>query len=118
MASRIKKGDTVVVVRGKERGKTGEVIKVLKDEDRLVVKDINIVKKHVKGVSNVRESGIYEMEAPIHISNVMLVCPKCGKPTRVGFRMEEEGKTFRKYRYCKKCNESLDLVTSKERAKV
>ncbi|MFN3813178.1 MAG: 50S ribosomal protein L24 [Aquificaceae bacterium] len=115
MASRIKKGDSVVVVRGKERGKTGEVIEVMKDE--LVVKDTNIVKKHVKGVPNVREGGIYEMEAPIHISNVMLVCPKCEKPTRVGFRIEGDGNTFKKYRYCKKCNESLDLVTSKERAK-
>ena len=115
MASKIKKGDTVVVLRGKERGKTGEVIKVLRDKNRVVVKDVNLVKKHVKEIPNVREGGIYEIEAPIHISNVMLVCPKCGKPTRVGFRIVQEGEVFRKYRYCKKCNENIDLV--KERVK-
>ena len=113
MASKIKKGDTVVVLRGKEKGKTGEVIKVLREKNRVVVKGVNFVKKHVKEIPNVREGGIYEVEAPIHISNVMLVCPKCGKPTRVGFRIVQEGDVFRKYRYCKKCNENIDLVTEK-----
>ncbi|WP_448584310.1 50S ribosomal protein L24 [Thermocrinis sp.] len=113
MASKIRKGDTVVVLRGKEKGKMGEVIKVLKDKNRVVVKGVNLVKKHVKGIPNVREGGIYEFEAPIHISNVMLLCPKCNKPTRVGFRIVWENDTFRKYRYCKKCNENIDLVTEK-----
>jgi large subunit ribosomal protein L24 len=115
MAVRIKKGDTVVVMRGKEKGKTGEVIRVLREEYRVVVKDVNLVKKHVKDIPNVREGGIYEFEAPIHISNVMLVCPKCGKPTRVGFRVVQEGDTLRKYRFCKKCGENIDLV--RERVK-
>jgi large subunit ribosomal protein L24 len=115
MAVRIKKGDTVVVMRGKEKGKTGEVIRVLREEYRVVVKDVNLVKKHVKEIPNVREGGIYEFEAPIHISNVMLVCPKCGKPTRVGFRVVQEGDTLRKYRFCKKCGENIDLV--RERVK-
>lgn len=117
MALKIKKGDTVVVLRGKERGKTGEVIRVLREENRVIVKDVNIVKKHVKGIPNVREGGIYEMEAPIHISNVMLLCPKCNKPTRVGFRIQREGDELKKYRYCKKCNENIDLVRTKERVK-
>jgi large subunit ribosomal protein L24 len=115
MAAKIKKGDTVVVMRGKERGKTGEVIRVLREKNRVVVKDVNLVKKHVKEIPNVREGGIYEFEAPIHISNVMLVCPKCGKPTRVGFRVVHEGDTLRKYRFCKKCGENIDLV--RERVK-
>lgn len=118
MASRIRKGDTVVVLRGRERGKTGEVIKVLKEENKVIVKDVNIVKKHVKGIPNVREGGIYEIEAPLHISNVMLLCPKCNRPTRVGFRVQWEGGSLKKYRYCKKCNENIDLVRTKERVKV
>jgi large subunit ribosomal protein L24 len=115
MAVRIKKGDTVVVMRGREKGKTGEVIRVLREKNRVVVKDVNLVKKHVKEIPNVREGGIYEFEAPIHISNVMLVCPKCGKPTRVGFRVVQEGDALRKYRFCKKCGENIDLV--RERVK-
>ncbi len=115
MAVKIKKGDTVVVMRGREKGKTGEVIRVLREKNRVVVKDVNLVKKHVKEIPNVREGGIYEFEAPIHISNVMLVCPKCGKPTRVGFRVVQEGDTLRKYRFCKKCGENIDLV--RERVK-
>jgi large subunit ribosomal protein L24 len=115
MAAKIKKGDTVVVMRGKEKGKTGEVIRVLREKNRVVVKDVNLVKKHVKEIPNVREGGIYEFEAPIHISNVMLVCPKCGKPTRVGFRVVQERDTLRKYRFCKKCGENIDLV--RERVK-
>lgn len=116
MASKIKKGDTVVVLRGKDRGKVGEVLKVIREEGRVIVKNVNIVKKHVKGIPGVREGGIYEMEAPIHISNVMLICPKCGKPTRVGFRIVQEGNVFRKYRYCKKCNENIDVIREKVRA--
>ena len=115
MAAKIKKGDTVVVMRGKEKGKTGEVIRVLREKNRVVVKDVNLVKKHVKEIPNVREGGIYEFEAHIHISNVMLVCPKCGKPTRVGFRVVQERDTLRKYRFCKKCGENIDLV--RERVK-
>ncbi len=117
MAYKIKKGDTVVVLRGKERGKTGEVIKVLREENRVIVKNVNLVKKHVKGIPNVREGGIYEIEAPIHISNVMLICPKCGKPTRVGIRTVVEGEVLRKYRYCKKCNENIDLIREKARVR-
>ncbi len=118
MAAKIKKGDTVIVVRGKEaiKGKRGEVIRVLREKNRVIVKDVNIVKKHLRPIEGVREGGIVEMEAPIHISNVMLVCPKCDKPTKVGFKIVEEKDVVRKYRYCKKCGENIDLV-SEERKK-
>lgn len=115
MAARIKKGDTVVVVRGKKanRGREGKVIRVLPEKNRVVVEGINLVKKHLKEIPNVREGGIIEIEAPIHVSNVMLLCPNCKKPTRVGFRIVEEKGVVRKYRYCKKCGENIDLVREK-----
>ncbi len=117
MAAKIKKGDTVMVVRGKKtnKGYTGKVLEVTKDRSRVVVEGLNIVKKHLKEIPNVREGGIYEVEAPLHVSNVMLVCPNCNEPTRVGFRIVEEKKVIRKYRYCKKCNENIDLVSEKEK---
>ncbi len=116
MAAKIKKGDTVVVVRGKKanKGKTGKVIRVLPEKDRVVVEGVNLVKKHLKEIPNVREGGIVEVEAPIHVSNVMLVCPNCKKPARVGFRIVEEKGVLRKYRYCKKCGENIDLVREKQ----
>ncbi|MCS7262688.1 MAG: 50S ribosomal protein L24 [Aquificaceae bacterium] len=117
MAQRIKKGDTVVVMRGREKGKVGQVLRVLREEGRVLIKEVNLVKKHVRAIPNVREGGIYEVEAPISLSNVMLLCPKCGKPTRVGIRTVVEGDTVRKYRYCKKCNENIDLVREKVRVK-
>jgi large subunit ribosomal protein L24 len=117
MAAKIKKGDTVIVVRGKSqnKGKSGKVIEISKDRSRVVIEGINIVKKHVKEIPDVREGGIYEVEAPIHISNVMLVCPNCKKHTRVGFKVVEDKKVIRKYRYCKKCGENIDLVSEKEK---
>jgi large subunit ribosomal protein L24 len=116
MAAKIRKGDTVMVVRGKKenKGKVGKVIKVIREKNRVVVEGVNIVKKHLKPIEGVREGGIVEMEAPIHLSNVMLVCPNCKKPTRVGFRIVKEEKVIRKYRYCKKCGENIDLVREKE----
>jgi large subunit ribosomal protein L24 len=116
MAAKIKKGDTVIVLRGKEanRGKTGKVKEVIREKNRVIVEGVNIVKKHLKEIPNVREGGIVEVEAPIHISNVMLLCPNCNKPTRVGFRIVKEKKVLRKYRYCKKCGENIDLVREKQ----
>lgn len=87
MALKIRKGDTVVVITGKYRNKQGEVKKVLVDDGKIVVEGVNIVKKHIKSRSNVRQTGIVEVEAPIQISNVMLV--EDGEPTRVGFRIED-----------------------------
>jgi len=126
MAAKIKKGDTVVVVRGKEKGKQGKVLRVYKKVKRrnkkgepvyvrhfVIVEGVRLIKKHVKPIEGVREGGIIETEGPIDISNVMLLCPNCNKPTRVGFRIVEEGNVRRKYRYCKKCNENIDLVSEK-----
>ncbi len=93
----IKKGDTVQVIAGKYRSKKGEVKLVILDKDRVVVEGVNIVKKHVKARSQVRQAGIVEVEAAIHVSNVMVVCPSCNEAVRIGHRFENEVKV----RYCK-----------------
>ncbi|MGC8718515.1 MAG: 50S ribosomal protein L24 [Thermodesulforhabdaceae bacterium] len=102
---RIKKNDVVMVIAGKEKGKTGKVIKVLKKKDRVIVEKLNMIKRHLRPGRYSQEGGILEREAPIHISNVMLVCPKCSKPTRVGYKFLDDG---RKVRYCKKCSEVIE----------
>lgn len=102
---RIKKNDTVTVTAGKDRGKSGKVLRVVSKKDALIVEKLNMVKRHMKPSQQSRQGGILEKEAPIHISNVMLVCSKCSDPTRVGYRILEDN---RKVRYCKKCNEILD----------
>lgn len=109
MANRIKKGDTVQVISGNERGLRGAVQRVLPREDRIVIAGVNVVKKHQRPVRAGRgevRAGIIEFEAPIHISNVMLVCPRCDEPTRVGFTRQEEDS--RKVRVCKACGEVID----------
>ena len=106
MARKIKKGDQVVVISGDDKGKMGKVIKVLPEKERVIVEGVNIVKRHRRFISADRPHGIVEMPAPIHISNLMLLCPNCGKKTRVGFRFEGE----KKVRFCKKCNETIDKV--------
>ncbi len=93
----IKKGDTVQVIAGKYRQKKGTVKNVLRDEDRVVVEGVNVVKRHVKARTQVRQTGIIEVEAPIHVSNVMIVCPRCGETVRVGHRFENNEKV----RFCK-----------------
>ena len=95
----IRSGDTVLVISGRNKGEQGKVRKNLIDRDRVVVEGINIVKKHIKR-GRARQAGIVEVEAPLHISNVMLVCPSCKQATRVGVRKEDGGKNAR---YCKKC---------------
>jgi large subunit ribosomal protein L24 len=89
--SRITKGDTVKVMRGDDKGKTGEVIRVFPKRGRITVKGINVVKRHRKARRAEEQSGIIEMEAPIHASNVMLVDPKSGDPTRIRMRLDEDG---------------------------
>lgn len=105
---RIKKGDTVEVIAGKDIGMRGQVLSVLPKLNRVVVEKVNIVKKHQKQRqtrSGVRKAGIIQFEAPIDLSNVMLVCKSCDKRTRVGFRINEEGK---KVRVCKKCGQDIE----------
>lgn len=100
---KIKKGDQVKIVAGKDRGKQGKVLSVLPAKERIVVEGINIVKKHSRPKKEGEKGQRVEKPAPLDISNVMLVCPKCGKETRVGYKMEKDNK----YRVCKKCNETL-----------
>jgi large subunit ribosomal protein L24 len=90
----IRKGDTVIVIAGKDRGKTGKVVKVIAEDSKLVVERIAIVKKHMKPRGN-NPGGITEVEKPIHVSNVMLLCPNVHKPTRVGRKQLEGGKRVR-----------------------
>lgn len=99
---RIRRDDTVYIRKGRERGKTGKVREVRSDEGRAIVAEVNIVKKHVKPGGQARQAGIIEIEAPLQLSNLQLVCSKCGKPTRVGFRILEDGT---RSRFCKKCGE-------------
>ncbi len=105
---RIKKGDTVKVIAGKDKGVEGQVLRVLPKDNRVVVERVNVVKKHQKPVqagNQQTQAGIIEFEAPLHMSNVMLVCTQCKQQTRVGFRINEEG---RKVRVCKHCKQDID----------
>ena len=99
---KIKKGDNVIVLSGNDKGKTGEVIEVIPKTQKIKVKGVNVRKKHVKAAPG-REGGIIPVEFPIHSSVVGLVCPKCGKTTRVGYVIED-GK---KFRICKKCEAKI-----------
>jgi large subunit ribosomal protein L24 len=101
---RIKKGDTVQVIQGKENGKRGKVLRVLAEDQRVVVERVNFIKRHVRPSQKTPQGGVIEREASIHISNVQLVCPGCGQPARVGVRTEGDDKV----RYCKKCNVQVD----------
>ena len=99
---KVKKGDHVRVIAGKDVGKEGEITAVFPDRDRVIVTSpqfINVVKKHQKARSAVMQAGIIDKEMPIHVSNVALVCKKCDKPTRVGFRFDGD----KKIRVCRKC---------------
>ncbi len=102
---RIHKDDKVMVVTGKDLGKIGKVVKILRKHDKVIVEKVNMAKRHVRPNPYRREpGGIVEKEMPIHVSNLMVVCTACAKPTRVGYRYTDEGK---KQRFCKKCNETL-----------
>ena len=102
---KIKKGDRVVVISGKDKGKKGEVLKVLPAENRAVVRGVAIVRKHQRQ-SPTQEGGIVSKEAPIHISNLALEDPKDGSPTRVGFKFLKDG---RKVRFAKRSGEVIDV---------
>ncbi|WP_066640476.1 50S ribosomal protein L24 [Desulfolucanica intricata] len=100
----VRSGDTVLVITGKNAGKRGKVISVLPKKSRVIVEGVNIVKRHQKPTQAMPQGGIVEKEAPIHSSNVMVVCGKCSSPTRIGKRILEDGK---KVRVCKKCGEVI-----------
>ncbi len=99
---KIKKKDIVVVISGKDKGKKGEVLKVLKD-DKIIVSKVNVVKKHMRPTQT-QPGGIKEIEKPIPICKVKLICPKCNQPTKVGFTFLPNGQ---KVRMCKKCKEMI-----------
>jgi large subunit ribosomal protein L24 len=106
LATPIRKNDSVVVTTGKDRGKRGRVLKVLPEKNRVVVEGVNFIKRHTKAnpQRNVK-GGVMEREAPLHASNVQLVCPECGKPTRLGRKILGDG---RKVRICRKCEGVVD----------
>lgn len=104
MSLEIKKNDTVLVTTGREKGKKGRVLSVDPSEDKLLIERINIIKRHMKPSKKYTQGGIIEKEAPLHISNVMLLCPKCEKPTRIAHTVLADGQ---KVRTCKRCKEVI-----------
>lgn len=101
----VKKDDLVMVIAGKDKGKSGKVLRVLPEKGRVLVENINVVKRHTRPSQANAEGGIIEKEAGIAISNIQLVCSACNKPARTGIRVLEDGS---KSRFCKKCNEIVD----------
>jgi large subunit ribosomal protein L24 len=102
---RIKKEDTVLVIVGKDKGKKGKVRQIMPKDNVLIIEGVNIIKRHMKPRGQARQAGIIEREAPLQISNVMLVCPKCNKPVRIQSKILEDGK---RVRICGKCNEVIN----------
>lgn len=101
---KIKKNDTVRVVAGNAKGSEGKVLKVMPEKNRIIVEKVNLIKRHTRQTSQSDKGGIIEKEAPVDASNVILVCPKCGKPAKTSHVRLADG---RKVRRCKKCNETL-----------
>lgn len=103
--SRVKRGDIVTVIAGKERGKRGKVLLVLPAAGRVIVEKINMIKKHQRPTQKLRQGGIIEREGSLHLSNVMVVCGKCGRAAKVSVQILADG---RKVRACKRCGEIID----------
>jgi large subunit ribosomal protein L24 len=101
----IRKNDTVLVIAGREKGKRGKVLFVLPARERVVVEHVNMIKRHQRPTQKLRQGGIIEREAPLHVSNVMLVCSKCDKATRVGVRVLADD---RRARVCRRCGDIVD----------
>ena len=105
----VKTNDTVLVIAGKDKGKKGKIMKAMPEQERVVVQGVNIVTRHTKPRKQGDEGGRIQKEAAIHVSNVMLVCPKCNMPTRVGYTFTEgKDKKLVKVRTCKKCGKAID----------
>ena len=102
---KIRKNDTVLVIAGKDKGKKGKVRFAYPKDERVLVEGINFIKRHARARGTARQAGIIDLEAPIHVSNVMLFCDKCNHPSQVGFRFLEDG---RKVRICRSCREVID----------
>ena len=102
---KIRKNDTVLVIIGKDRGKKGKVRFAYPRNDKVIVEGVNMIKRHSRARGAARQAGIIELEAPLHVSNLMLICAKCDKPTRVGFSVLDDGK---RVRTCRACHEIID----------
>jgi len=102
---KIRKNDTVLVLGGKDKGKTGKVRSADPKHEKLMIEGINFIKRHTRATGQVRQAGIIEREEPVSVSSVSLICGKCNKATRVGYRKLEDGK---KVRVCHRCNEVID----------
>jgi large subunit ribosomal protein L24 len=106
LATPIRKNDNVVVTTGKDRGKRGRVVRIVADKNRVVVEGVNMIKRHTRANPQKNlKGGVVEREAPLHASNVQLVCPECGEPTRIGRKILGDG---RKVRVCRKCEGVVD----------
>ena len=103
--SHVRRGDTVAVIAGRERGKRGKVLRVMPVAGRVVVEKVNMMKKHQRPTQKLRQGGIIEREGPLALSNVLVVCPRCDKPSRTGVKILTDG---RKARTCRRCGESVD----------
>jgi large subunit ribosomal protein L24 len=101
----VHRGDTVAVIAGRERGKRGKVLRVLPEAGRVVVEKVNMMKKHQRPTQKLRQGGIIEREAALALSNVLLVCSRCDKPSRAGIKVLGDG---RKVRVCRRCGETID----------
>ena len=101
---KLKKGDHVRVIAGKDVGKEGPITRVIRDTDRVIVDGVNIAKRHTRAQGQTMQGGIIDKDMPVHISNVAIVCGGCNKPTRVGYRFEDDGT---KVRICRKCGKDL-----------
>ncbi len=100
---KIKKGDTVLIISGKDKGKKAKVLESFPEQNKVLIEGINLVRRHRKPRREKEKGQIVELPKPIDLSNVKLVCPKCGQPTRVGYRLTDKGK----YRICKKCHQEI-----------
>jgi large subunit ribosomal protein L24 len=101
----VRRGDTVGVIAGKERGKRGKVLRVLPERGRVLVEKINMIKKHQRPTQKLRQGGIIEREGPLALSNVLVVCSRCDRPVRMGIQVLADG---RKVRVCRRCREAID----------
>jgi len=100
---KIKKGDTVLIISGKDKGKKGKLLQVFSKEQKIIVEGVNIRKKHIKPKKGGEKGQVIEMPGPIHISNVKIICRKCGAASKIGYKVAEK----RKYRICKKCGQEI-----------
>ena len=101
---RINKGDTVIVLQGKDKGKRAEVVRAIPERDRVILEGVNVAKRHAKPTRATQQGGIIDKFMPVHVSTVALVCKACNQPTRVGYRIEADGE---KVRICRKCGADL-----------